>query len=374
MSLKISIVGAGMTGATIARQLADAGYASVVYDQREHVAGNCHTVFDTVANCYKHEYGPHIFHTNNTRVLSFVNRFCGLAPYKHEVKSLYAGKVFSLPINLHTINQFFENSFTPIQAEAFIKQLGRRHVHPEQSFEGFVLHNLGPDIYNAFFKNYTTKQWGVTPDKIPASVIKRLPIRFNYDSNYFHHTTQGLPELGYTDMVEKMLTHPLINCELGKKISFSDIYETSDLVFWSGPIEEIFNYDAGTLPYRTLDFCDAYVKGDAQGCAVMNFADSEVAATRQTQHNYFRSTYDNRPIETSLVTKEFSREWEHGDVHYYPVHLNSSNKTLENYQIRSAKLDKLHLCGRLGRFRYIDMDVAIAEALDLSDRIIKGMK
>ena len=373
MSLKISIVGAGITGATIARQLADAGYASVVYDQRDHVAGNCHTVFDAVANCFKHQYGPHIFHTNNIRILKFINRFCTLSPYKHEVKTLYSNKVYSLPINLHTINQFFEKSLTPLEAEVFVKKLGQSDLNPEVSFESFVLHNLGYELYEAFFKNYTTKQWGVTPDEIPASVIKRLPLRFNYDSNYFHHTIQGLPELGYTDMVQNMLEDPLITCVLGKKISFSDIYETSDLVFWSGPIEEIFNYDEGSLPYRTLDFKDTYVQGDAQGCPVLNFADAKIRATRRTQHNYFRSTNDTQPIKMSLVTDEYSRQWEHGDIQYYPVHLNSSNDVLRNYQTRSKKLQKLHLCGRLGRFRYIDMDVAIAEALDLSDMVIKKL-
>lgn len=371
MTLRISIVGAGVTGATIARSLADAGYSSVVYDQRDHVAGNCHTTFDEKANCFKHEYGPHIFHTNNSRVLSFTKRFCSLLPYKHEVKSLFSGKIFSLPINLHTINQYFGKCFNPIEAREFIENLGEKNINPENSFEAFVLYNLGEDLYQAFFKNYTTKQWGVSPDQIPASVIKRLPIRYNYDSNYFHHTTQGLPELGYTDMVEKMLKDPLIVCELGKKITFSDVYEKSDLVFWSGPIEEVFQYDEGALPYRTLDFTDTYLDGDAQGCPVMNFADADVSATRRTQHNYFRSTNDTKPIEMSLVTDEFSRQWEHGDVQYYPVHLNSSNDVLESYQKRAAKLSKLHLCGRLGRFRYIDMDVAIADALQLSDRVIQ---
>ena len=373
MSYTISIVGAGITGATIARRLADAGHTSFVYDQRDHVAGNCHTVFDGVANCYKHNYGPHIFHTNSSQVLDFVNRFCTLMPYKHEVKSLYADRVYSLPINLHTINQFFEKSFTPLEAKDFLQRLGQDHIDPEKSFEAYVLHNLGPELYEAFFKNYTTKQWGVSPDQIPASVIKRLPIRFNYDSNYFHHTTQGLPALGYTDMVEKMLADPLINCELGKKISFPDIYETSDLLFWSGPIEEVFNYDGGTLPYRTLDFTHAYVEGDAQGCPVLNFADSDISATRRTQHNYFRSTNDVEPIKKSLITDEFSRQWEHGDVQYYPVHLNSSNNALGSYQKRAATLNKLHLCGRLGRFRYIDMDIAIADALDISDRVVKKL-
>lgn len=372
MSLRIAIVGAGVTGATIARMLADRGVAVDVFEERDHVAGNCHTVWDDRAACFQHVYGPHIFHTDSDRVLAWIKRFTNLLPYKHSVKAQALGAVYGLPINLHTLNQFFGQTFSPDEARRHLSGLTDKGVDPEESFRTRALSLLGPDIYQAFFESYTRKQWGIEPDQIPASILKRLPIRFNYDDNYFFHAIQGLPEGGYTAMVQNALDHELIHLHLGQSVRFDALRASYDHVFWSGPIEAIFDADEGYLPYRTLDFDTRYVDGDAQGCAVMNYPAADVDFTRCTQHNYFRSSRDTSEISVSLVSYEYSRTWEPGDIQYYPVSLLGENALLKRYQARAAAIDGLHLCGRLGKFAYMDMDVAILDAMTLMDDLFQG--
>ncbi len=371
---KVCVVGAGVTGATIARFLAEKGITCDVFEARDHVAGNCHNVWDDRAQCFHHVFGPHIFHTNSQTVIDWMSRFCEIIPYKHSVKATAGETVYSLPINLYTLNQFFGAAHSPEEAKEHLSRLTDKSVNSDDNFETRALSFVGRDIYKAFFEGYTRKQWGVDPEKIPSDILKRLPIRFNYDDNYFFHTFQGLPKNGYTDLVEKMLEHPNIGVHLNKKITFSDLSKDYSRVFWSGPIEEIFNADEGYLPYRTLDFDTQYIDGDAQGCPVMNYPDKDVPHTRCTQHNYFRNAMDNSEIAVSLVSHEYSRAWELGDIQYYPVHLTEKNDLLDRYLARAEKIEGLHLCGRLGRFKYMDMDVAIDAALDLAATVLKDFE
>ena len=366
----VCIVGAGITGATIARSLADRGVSSHVFDMRSHVAGNCHTEWNEIAGCYHHVYGPHIFHTNNNAVIDWVSRFTTLLPYKHSVKSTSSGRVYSLPINLHTLNQFFDASMSPTEASLKLESLREETQNKDANFEARALSLVGRDIYNVFLKGYTKKQWGIDPREIPASILSRLPIRFNYDDNYFFHTVQGLPAHGYTEMVKSMLDHPLISTTLNMPISFEEV-KNYQKVFWSAPIEEVFNADEGYLPYRTLEFHTSHIRGDAQGCPVMNYPDPDVKHTRVTQHNYFRSALITNEIKISLITFEYSKSWQRGDIRYYPVHLSNENKLLNHYKKRAAAISNLHLCGRLGQFKYIDMDIAIEEALNLADAVYR---
>lgn len=369
---KVCVVGAGITGATIARYLAEQGHDITVFDARDHVAGNCHTVWDDEASCYHHVYGPHIFHSDDKEVIDWVSRFTTIEPYRHSVKATHKERVFTLPITLHTLNQFFSRSMSPAEAENHLTNLVTKITDRDENFETRALSMVGKDLYDAFFKDYTRKQWGTEPTEIPASVLKRLPVRFNYDDNYFHHSFQGLPANGYTSMVEKMLDHPSICVTLSTRVEFSAIQSAYSQIFWSGPIEEVFAADMGYLPYRTLDFETSKVPDDFQGCAVMNYPDPEVGYTRITQHNYFRpSAMSMQPIETSLVSYEFSRAWAKGDIQYYPVNLVGKNEKLLQYQQRAAKIKNLHLCGRLGLFRYMDMDVAVSAALALSKTAMK---
>ena len=220
-----AIVGAGFSGAVLARQLAEAGHPCAVFERRAHIAGNCHTERDPETGIMVHRYGPHIFHTDDNGVWAFVGRFGAMRPYRNRVKATVGGHVYSLPINLHTINQFFGTALTPTQAEDFIAAQ-RVDIAPT-NFETSALASVGPSLYDAFFKGYTGKQWGCSPAEIPASVLKRLPLRFTYDDDYFPDKHQGIPELGYTALVAAILDHPQITVHLGTPFSAKDIDPSS---------------------------------------------------------------------------------------------------------------------------------------------------
>ena len=212
---KIAIVGAGLSGAVIGRELAEAGHEIEIFDARDHIAGNCHTERDEETGVMLHVYGPHIFHTDDAEVWDYVNRFQTFMPYKNRVKTTSNGQVYSLPINLHTINQFYSRNFRPDEARTFIEEQADKTIAEPKTFEEQALRFVGKDLYEAFFKGYTEKQWGCSPTDLPASILKRLPVRFNYDDNYFFHKYQGMPENGYTDMIGRILDHPNIAVNLG---------------------------------------------------------------------------------------------------------------------------------------------------------------
>jgi len=231
------MVGAGLSGAVIGRHLAEAGYTITVVDARDHVAGNCHTLRDPETGVLVHVYGPHIFHTDDAEVWDYVNRYETFLPYKNRVKTTSGGAVYSLPVNLHTINQFFGRTMRPDEAHAFItEEQADTSIEDPQTFEEQAMRFVGKDLYEAFFKGYTTKQWGCHPSELPASILKRLPVRFNYDDNYFFHQFQGMPETGYTAMVERILDHPAIEVKLGTTFS-RDQAAGYDHVFYSGPLD-----------------------------------------------------------------------------------------------------------------------------------------
>jgi len=291
-------------------------------------------------------------------------------PYINRVKSTVGGKVYSLPINLHTINQFFKKTFKPEEAKAFLAEIGNTNIAEPTSFEEQALRFVGKDLYEAFFKGYTKKQWGLEPSELPASILKRLPVRFNYDDNYFNHKYQGMPKEGYTAMVERMLDHPLINVELGRKVTRADI-GGYDHVFYSGPIDEWFGYEEGRLGYRTLDFEEVRTEGDYQGCAVMNYGDESVPFTRIAEHKHFApwETHDK-----TVAFKEYSRECEPGDIPYYPIRLVGEQAMLRKYVELARQESNVSFVGRLGTYRYLDMDVTIAEALQAADIFLEAKK
>lgn len=206
--MRVLAVGAGFSGAVIARELAEAGHDVTVIDQRDHVAGNCHTARDAATGVMVHVYGPHIFHTGDDEVWSYVNRFGAFRPYRHRVITTVGERAFSMPINLLTINQFFGLNMSPDEARAFLETEADASIDDPQSFEEQALRFVGPRLYEAFFKGYTLKQWGCSPTELPASILKRLPLRFNYDDSYFNHPHQGIPETGYTPIVQAILDHP----------------------------------------------------------------------------------------------------------------------------------------------------------------------
>ncbi len=365
MSGPILIIGAGLSGAVIARQLAEAGMASHVIEARDHVAGNCHTARDDETGVLCHVYGPHIFHTGDDAVWDYVNRFTRFQTYRHRVLTTVNNRVFSMPINLLTINQFFGKTFRPDEAEAFIATQATPMDTPE-TFEDQALAMIGPDLYAAFFKGYTEKQWGCGPRDLPAAILKRLPLRFTYDDSYFAHPHQGLPENGYTPMVQAMLDHPLITLSLSTHFDPKDAPQDAHL-FWSGPLDGYFGHALGHLGYRTLDFRHTRLPGDYQGCPVMNYGDAGVPYTRITEHKHFAPWESHAQ---TLITHEYSRACAAGDIPYYPIRLVEEKAMLAQYVARAQATNGVTFAGRLATYRYLDMDVCIREALDLAETFL----
>jgi UDP-galactopyranose mutase len=355
------MVGAGLSGAVIGRHLAEHGHRVTVVDSRDHVAGNCHTERDPETGVLVHVYGPHIFHTDDAEVWAYVNGFETFRPYRHSVKTTARGQVFSLPVNLHTINQFFARTMRPDEARDFIaRDQADTSITDPETFEEQALRFVGRDLYEAFFKGYTTKQWGCHPSELPASILKRLPLRFNYDDNYFFHRFQGMPENGYTPMVERILDHPGITVHLQTAFDRTQAVDY-DHVFYSGPLDGYFDFELGRLGYRTLDFERSTHEGDFQGCAVMNYGEAEVPFTRITEHKHFAPWEDH--VQT-VCYREFSRAAEPGDIPYYPIRLVAEKAMLADYVALARQSTGVSFVGRLGTYRYLDMDVTIREALD----------
>ncbi|UWQ51862.1 UDP-galactopyranose mutase (plasmid) [Leisingera caerulea] len=363
---KYLMVGAGLSGAVIGRHLAEAGHQITVVDSRSHAGGNCHTERDADTGVMVHVYGPHIFHTDDAEVWDYVNRFETFKPYKNRVKSTTRGltgeqEVFSLPVNLHTINQFFRKTMRPEEAHDFIvNEQADTSIENPETFEEQAMRFVGKDLYEAFFKGYTIKQWGMHPSELPASILKRLPVRFNYDDNYFFHQFQGMPENGYTPMIEKILEHENITVKLETEFT-PETGAEYDHVFYSGPLDGYFGYELGRLGYRTLDFERFTHQGDYQGCAVMNYGEEEVPFTRITEHKHFAPWEEH---EGSVLYREFSRLAEPGDIPYYPIRQVKEKALLADYVKLAEQTAGVTFVGRLATYRYLDMDVTIREALD----------
>lgn len=317
-----------------------------------------------------HKYGPHIFHTDNATVWDYVNKFGEFMPYVNRVKTTSQNRVFSLPINLLTINQFFDKTLNPLEAKSFIASLADRSVGIPNSFEEQGLKFIGKELYEAFFKGYTIKQWGIDPKELPASILKRLPVRFNYDDNYFNHNYQGMPTEGYTPIFERLLSHSNIRVHLRQEFKNNDTDEYEH-VFYSGPIDAWFDFSYGRLGYRTLDFVKETHAGDYQGCAVMNYGDQNVPYTRISEHKHF-APWENH--KKTVIFKEYSRACGEKDIPYYPIRLINEKAILNVYIEEAKKQKKVSFIGRLGTYRYLDMDVTIEEALYASHKVLEAIE
>ena len=367
MKKKIGIVGAGFSGAVIAHELAKAGHKVYVFDSRPHVAGNCHTARDAETDVMVHVYGPHIFHTSNERVWNYVQQFDEIMPFVNRVKSVYNGRVYSLPINLMTINAFFSKVLNPKEAAEFMESIGDKSISDPQTFEEQALRFVGKDMYEAFFKGYTQKQWGMHPSELPASILKRLPVRFNYDDNYYASKFQGIPKNGYTHIIEQMLDHSNITVHLNTTFNRGQASDFSH-VFYSGPIDAWFGYSEGRLGYRTLDFSIERHEGDYQGNAVINYGNQEVPYTRISEHKHFAPWEQH---EKTLIYKEFSRLCGELDTPYYPIRLVKDKTQLAKYVDLANQEKGVTFVGRLGTYRYLDMHITIEEALNVSEHYLR---
>ena len=361
MSKNLLIIGAGFSGATFGRMAAEAGHRVTIIDRREHIGGNAYTYKDEETGIDIHKYGAHIFHTNDDAVWNFVNRFTRFNNYTNRVKARSGDRIYPMPVNLLTINQFFNKTFSPAEAEAFIDSL-RVPCDRVTNFEEFVISSIGVELYEAFYKYYSIKQWGVHPTEINISTAKRLPIRFYYDDNYFNDKYQGIPVDGYTRIFERMLDHPNIRVIL--KTEYADIKDNwrqryDNLVF-TGTIDYYFDHCFGKLPYRTIRFDEIRDK-EIQGNAVINYTDMSQAYTRIIEHKWFapEKKYNNG----SVGFIEYSEAADSSRDPYYPVRNEQSDKVFAQYDKLAAEEKDVLFLGRLAEFKYYDMHQVIGAAL-----------
>ena len=365
MPSRFLIIGAGFSGAVVAHELAKNLDCHIdVWEERDHIAGNCHTSRDEETGIMVHHYGPHIFNTDKKEIWDYVNSFTEFRPYVHRVKAMHNGEVFSFPVNLHTLNQLFKKTFSPATAREFLKTLRNKSSKEPTNFEEQALYFIGKELYKSFFYGYTKKQWGCEPSELPASILKRIPIRFNYDDNYHNNIFTGIPVEGYTHLVEKLLNHPSIHIHLNQKFYPSENMGEYDHVFYTGPIDAYFKYELGRLSYRTVTFESSIHQGDYQGTAQMNYCDENIPYTRITEHKHFTPWEQH---EKTILFKEFSKETGLNDIPYYPKRLKQDMILLHQYRQKANLLQKVSFLGRLATYRYMDMQHVIGEALEFSN-------
>ncbi len=360
---RVLIVGAGLAGSVLARALAEKGVSSLVIDRRSHPAGMCHSERDEETGVMIHRFGPHIFHTSNERVWEFVNRFDTFAPWINRVKAVNARGVFSMPINLHTMNQLFGTRLSPAEARAFLETKQDTSIAEPKNAEEQLLRFVGREIYETFFLGYTTKQWGVSPRELSAGIVKRIPVRFNYDDNYYFSKYQGFPMAGYTELVRRFLDHDLIDLRLNTSYERAMNAEFEH-VFFSGPLDAYFNYCLGDLSYRTVDFEIERGNGDLQGNGCMNYTDADVPFTRAHEHKYF-SPWETH--ERSVLLREYSREAGRDDDSFYPKRMAADMAVLNGYLPLVEATEGVSFIGRLGCYRYLDMHDVIRLSLEYAD-------
>jgi len=367
MKKKYLVVGAGFSGSVLANELAENINCSIdVWDERLHIGGNCYTERDSNTGIMEHKYGPHIFNTDKKEIWDYINRFTEMQPFVNRVKADFNGNIYSLPVNLHTINQLFDKSFSPEEAKEFILSQANSTIGDPQNFEEQALKYIGEDLYRAFFYGYTKKQWGCEPSTLPASILKRLPVRFNYNDNYYNNVYQGIPKNGYTEIFEKLLNKPNITVSLNKKFNPETPVTEYDHIFYTGPIDAYFNYIHGRLSYRTVEFQKYQAEGDYQGNAVINYCDEHVKYTRIHEHKHFTPWEQH---DKTIYFKEFSKETVLNDIPYYPKRLSADMELLNIYVETAKKMHNVSFLGRLATYRYMDMHHVIAEALKFSNSV-----
>jgi UDP-galactopyranose mutase len=362
------VAGAGLAGAVLARELAEALDCRItIFEAKSHIGGHVYTERDPATQIIVHKYGPHIFNTNREDVWNYVNRFARFRPFVNRVKAKIDKGIFSLPVNLHTINQFFGKTFTPHEARKFIESVADKSIGEPANFEEQALKMIGRELYEAFFYGYTKKQWGCEPRELPASILKRLPVRFNYNDSYYDSLFQGIPEQGYTEMVRGFLDHKNIEVLLGTPFDPKST-ERRDHLFYTGPLDAYFDFRFGRLGYRTVNFERSDGRGDFQGCAVMNHPGLDVAYTRIHEHKHFAPWEQH---DDTVYFREFSKETEPDDLPYYPKRLSVDVDLLQKY-IQLAESEKAtSFLGRLGTYRYLNMDQVIGESLDFAANFLK---
>jgi UDP-galactopyranose mutase len=348
------IVGAGLFGATMAERLANSGKKVLVIDKRDHIAGNCHT--ENIDGINVHKYGPHIFHTNCEEIWAYVNLFADFNNFVNRPKAMYDEELYSLPINLSTLNKLWGVN-TPSEAKRYLEKVKVKIDNP-QNLEEWAVSQVGVEIYEKFFYGYTKKQWGTEPKNLPSSILKRLPIRLNFNDNYFNDKYQGIPIGGYTQMIGNMLSHPNIEFKLNSPLE-PGWEQIAKKLIYTGSLDLLFDYCFGDLKYRSLSFKTIKAKGDIQGNAIINYTEEYIPYTRQIEHKHF----EMKECENSVLTREYPESWDRTKEAYYPVSDNESLEVYNKYKDLVNRNGNIIVGGRLGSYKYWDMDQTIGSAL-----------
>lgn len=360
------IVGAGLFGAVFAYEATKKGKKCLVIDKRDHIAGNIYT--KETENINVHQYGAHIFHTSDRKIWDYVNSFADFNNYINSPVAVYKDELYNLPFNMNTFSKMW-NIKTPSEAKAIIeKQIEELNITEPKNLEEQALSLVGTDVYEKLIKGYTEKQWGRDCKELPAFIIKRLPLRFTYDNNYFNDRYQGIPIGGYTKIVEKMLEGSDVLLDTDYFEFIKDNEGIADKVLFTGMIDEYYDFCYGHLEYRTVRFetevldCDNY-----QGNAVVNYTDREVPYTRIIEHKHFEFGKQ----EKTIISREYSTEWEPGMEPYYPVNNERNNELFEKYKALADKEENVIFGGRLGNYKYYDMDKVIIAALEAVEKYVR---
>lgn len=361
------IVGAGLFGATFAREMTDAGHKCLVIDKREHIGGN---VYSEKRNGIDvHVYGAHIFHTNNDGIWNYVNRFATFNNYINKPKVRFGDKIFSFPINLMTLHQLWGVT-SPAEAEAKLKEVRIPCENPD-NLEDWILSQVGREVYETFIKGYTMKQWQRDPKELPASIIKRLPIRMVFEENYFFDKYQGIPVEGYTAMVDNMLDGITVKTGIDYFADKERWNGLANKVVFSGKIDEYFDFRFGELEYRTLRFEHEELEGDFQGNAVINYTHPETPFTRILEHKHFQPQTAGK-INNTIITREYSDEYKRGKTPYYPINDDKNTKMYKKYEHLAKNEDDVIFGGRLSEYKYYDMHQVIGSALVKAKRELEN--
>lgn len=357
------IVGSGLYGSVMARELTDSGKKVLVIDKRNNIAGNIYT--EKIEGINYHKYGAHIFHTNNKEVWNYVNRFATFNRFTNSPVANYKGELYSLPFNMYTFNKMW-GVVTPKDAMMKINEQRQEIKEKPKNLEEQAISLVGRDIYERLIKGYTEKQWGRDCKDLPAFIIKRLPVRLTFDNNYFNALYQGIPIGGYTKMIENMLNGIEVRLGVDYLKNKERLNKLADKVIYTGPIDEYFNYKLGALEYRSVYFENEVLDiPNFQGNATVNYTDSETPWTRIIEHKWFEFGKDEsgNDLPKTIISKEYSSEWKLGDEPYYPVNDEKNEKLYIEYKKLSDEETKVFFGGRLGEYKYYDMDQVIESAL-----------
>ncbi|MDE6519943.1 MAG: UDP-galactopyranose mutase [Ruminococcus sp.] len=368
MKFDYLVVGAGLYGAVIAHEAKKAGKSVLVIDKRPNIAGNVYT--EDMESIHVHKYGAHIFHTNNTEVWNYITQFATFNRFTNSPVANYHGELFSLPFNMYTFNKMW-GVITPEEAAAKIAEQRKEITGEPQNLEEQAISLVGRDIYEKLIKGYTEKQWGRDCKDLPAFIIKRLPVRLTFDNNYFNALYQGIPVGGYTQMVANMLEGIEIRLNTDYLEHKAELDVLAEKVIYTGPIDAYFDFKLGTLEYRSVRFETELLDiPNFQGNAAVNYTDRETPWTRIIEHKWFEfgKDADGNDLPKTVISREYSSEWKPGDEPYYPVNDEKNGALYAQYKALAEKEEKVIFGGRLGEYKYYDMDAVIASALELCKR------